>query len=202
MLFVIPWLDSVLVGTTDTDFDGDIDNPVVDATDRTYVLDALNSVFDLDLDESHIAGAYAGLRPLVKGKAGADRRPLPAAFRIRRRSLGDRYHRREADDVETDGRGRGRQDRGRSRCAALEDRAHQARDQRPPGPQPGPRPASGTIRAPRRHRAIAGPVVRRSGSQRPRRRGNDGNHGPVDVPVIRSWPQKRSTRPAPRWRCG
>ncbi len=71
MLFVIPWLDSVLVGTTDTDYTGDIDAPVVDADDRTYVLDALNSVFDLALDENHIAGAYAGLRPLVKGKAGA-----------------------------------------------------------------------------------------------------------------------------------
>lgn len=71
MLFVIPWLDSVLVGTTDTEYSGDIDAPAVDDGDRKYVLDALNSVFDLDLNDASIAGAYAGLRPLVKGKEGA-----------------------------------------------------------------------------------------------------------------------------------
>ena len=71
MLFVIPWLDSVLVGTTDTEYSGEIDSPTVDEGDRKYVLDALNSVFHLDLSEADIAGAYAGLRPLVKGKEGA-----------------------------------------------------------------------------------------------------------------------------------
>ena len=71
MLFVIPWLDSVLVGTTDTEYSGDIDAPAVEADDRKYVLDALNQVFDLDLGDASIAGAYAGLRPLVKGKEGA-----------------------------------------------------------------------------------------------------------------------------------
>jgi glycerol-3-phosphate dehydrogenase len=71
MLFVIPWLDSVLVGTTDTEFSGSIDSPTVDEGDRKYVLDALNSVFHLELTDTDIAGAYAGLRPLVKGKEGA-----------------------------------------------------------------------------------------------------------------------------------
>lgn len=71
MLFVIPWLDAVLVGTTDTTYDGPLDAPSVDATDRSYCLDAVNSAFGLSLTEQDIAGAYAGLRPLVAGKAGA-----------------------------------------------------------------------------------------------------------------------------------
>ena len=71
MLFVIPWLDAVLVGTTDTTYDGPLDAPSVEATDRAYCLDAVNSAFGLSLTEEHIAGAYAGLRPLVAGKAGA-----------------------------------------------------------------------------------------------------------------------------------
>lgn len=71
MLFVIPWLDSVLVGTTDTEYSGDIDSPAVDEGDRSYILEAMNAVFHLDLTEANIAGAYAGLRPLVKGKEGA-----------------------------------------------------------------------------------------------------------------------------------
>jgi glycerol-3-phosphate dehydrogenase len=70
-LFVIPWLDAVVVGTTDTPYVGDLDRPSVESSDRAYCLDALNAIFGLDLDDSDIAGAYAGLRPLIAGKAGA-----------------------------------------------------------------------------------------------------------------------------------
>ena len=71
MLFVIPWLDSVIVGTTDTAYEGDIDTPSVNADDRAYVLDAINSVFHLGLTEMDIAGAWAGLRPLIAGEKGS-----------------------------------------------------------------------------------------------------------------------------------
>ena len=71
MLFVIPWHDAVLVGTTDTSYAGDIDAPAVEPEDRDYCLSAVNSTFDVDLDEDDIAGAYAGLRPLIAARAGA-----------------------------------------------------------------------------------------------------------------------------------
>jgi glycerol-3-phosphate dehydrogenase len=71
MLFVIPWLDSVIVGTTDTTYTGDIDNPSVDTEDRRYVLDAIESVFHLGLTEADVAGAWAGLRPLIAGEKGS-----------------------------------------------------------------------------------------------------------------------------------
>ena len=71
MLFVIPWHDAVLVGTTDTAYEGDIDAPAVEPADRAYCLDALNSTFETSLTEQDVAGAYAGLRPLVAGRAGA-----------------------------------------------------------------------------------------------------------------------------------
>jgi len=70
MLFVIPWLGSVVIGTTDTTFHGEIDHPSVDDEDRRYCLDAVNSAFKLDLSPSDISGAYAGLRPLISGEAG------------------------------------------------------------------------------------------------------------------------------------
>jgi glycerol-3-phosphate dehydrogenase len=69
MLFVIPWLDAVLVGTTDTPYEGDVAAPAVDDDDRAYILDALNGAFDLELSPQHILGAFAGLRPLVDGQA-------------------------------------------------------------------------------------------------------------------------------------
>lgn len=71
MLFVIPWLDTVIVGTTDTIYEGDIDHPVVEAHDRQYCIDAVNSVFETSLTDSDVAGAWAGLRPLIAGEADA-----------------------------------------------------------------------------------------------------------------------------------
>ena len=71
MLFVIPWLDHVVVGTTDDLYTGSLDHPTVEASDRTYCIDALNSIFGLNLDEGDIAGAYAGLRPLIAGERDA-----------------------------------------------------------------------------------------------------------------------------------
>jgi len=70
-VFVIPWLDNVLVGTTDTPHEGSLDHPVVEPEDRAYCLDAINGSLGLDLDESDINGAYAGLRPLIAGRRGS-----------------------------------------------------------------------------------------------------------------------------------
>jgi glycerol-3-phosphate dehydrogenase len=71
MLFVIPWLDSVLVGTTDTHHEGSLDDPSVDAEDRAYCLDAVNTIFGTELGTVDVAGAYAGLRPLIAGERDA-----------------------------------------------------------------------------------------------------------------------------------
>jgi len=71
MLFVIPWLDAALVGTTDTAYEGPLDHPTVEEDDRDYVLDSLNKVFGLGLEAQDVAGAFAGLRPLIQGKAGS-----------------------------------------------------------------------------------------------------------------------------------
>ena len=70
-VFVIPWLDTVLVGTTDTPHEGTLDHPVVEPGDRDYCLDALNATFKLDLTERDITGAYAGLRPLIASRSGS-----------------------------------------------------------------------------------------------------------------------------------
>lgn len=70
-LFVIPWIDGVIVGTTDTTYEGNLDTPTVEPDDREYCLAALNAVFDVDLTTADIAGAWAGLRPLIAADRGA-----------------------------------------------------------------------------------------------------------------------------------
>jgi glycerol-3-phosphate dehydrogenase len=65
MIFSLPWYGRTLVGTTDNDFDGDIDHPRPAEADVEYLLNAVNEFFGTALAESDLVGAYAGVRPLI-----------------------------------------------------------------------------------------------------------------------------------------
>ena len=71
-IFVVPWGDQVYLGTTDTDYDGPIDDPQCTADDVSYILDAVNLFVTEPLTEADVVGTWAGLRPLVRG-AGSER---------------------------------------------------------------------------------------------------------------------------------
>ncbi|MDR0416884.1 MAG: glycerol-3-phosphate dehydrogenase/oxidase, partial [Propionibacteriaceae bacterium] len=63
--------DRVYVGTTDTPYDGDPDRVEPDERDVRYLLNVANhTIPDAHLDESHIIGSWAGLRPLVAPAPG------------------------------------------------------------------------------------------------------------------------------------
>jgi glycerol-3-phosphate dehydrogenase len=64
-IFVLPWLGQTLVGTTDNDYEGDLERVAPSPDDVTYLLDALSAFFATDLRPADIAGAYAGVRPLI-----------------------------------------------------------------------------------------------------------------------------------------
>jgi glycerol-3-phosphate dehydrogenase len=64
-IFALPWYGRVLVGTTDNDYEGDIDQVPPSGDDVSYLLDALNSYFELELGPDQLTGAYAGVRPLI-----------------------------------------------------------------------------------------------------------------------------------------
>jgi glycerol-3-phosphate dehydrogenase len=64
-IFALPWYGRTLVGTTDNDFDGDIDHPRPPADDVAYLLEAVNAFFGVSLSDSDLVGAYAGVRPLI-----------------------------------------------------------------------------------------------------------------------------------------
>lgn len=64
-IFVLPWYGRVLVGTTDNDYDGDIDHVRPGAGDVDYLLDAVNSYFGTEIGRADLTGAYAGVRPLI-----------------------------------------------------------------------------------------------------------------------------------------
>lgn len=64
-VFVVPWGDHVYVGTTDTDYDGPLDDPRCTAQDVEYLLGAVNAAVTEPVSESDVTGTWAGLRPLV-----------------------------------------------------------------------------------------------------------------------------------------
>lgn len=66
MAFAIPREDVCYIGTTDTIFEGHIDEPKVDLQDVYYILDAANSYFkDSSLTVDDVISSWAGLRPLI-----------------------------------------------------------------------------------------------------------------------------------------
>jgi glycerol-3-phosphate dehydrogenase len=71
-IFVVNWGDLTYAGTTDTDYDGPIDDPQCTPEDIEYVLKTLNYSLTTTITEADITGTWAGLRPLVKD-AGSER---------------------------------------------------------------------------------------------------------------------------------
>ncbi|MDO8391815.1 MAG: glycerol-3-phosphate dehydrogenase/oxidase [Actinomycetota bacterium] len=72
-LFVVPWGElpdgtfrHTYVGTTDTDYTGDVDDPQCTKDDIDYVLTALNRSITTGVTAADVTGVWAGLRPLVK----------------------------------------------------------------------------------------------------------------------------------------
>lgn len=65
-IFVIPWENITYLGTTDTDYEGDIDAPSCAMEDVEYLLKAANSSTSADVGLDDIVSAWSGLRPLVK----------------------------------------------------------------------------------------------------------------------------------------
>ena len=65
VLFIIPWGNEWLLGTTDTDYTGDREYPVADSADIDYILNEANKVLLPKIRREQILSTYAGLRPLV-----------------------------------------------------------------------------------------------------------------------------------------
>ncbi|MEH6408416.1 MAG: glycerol kinase GlpK, partial [Leeuwenhoekiella sp.] len=66
MIFAIPRGRITYVGTTDTNYSGNLDRVVATKADVDYLLDAVNNTFShLNLKEEDIESSWAGLRPLI-----------------------------------------------------------------------------------------------------------------------------------------
>ncbi len=73
-IFIIPWGDQTYLGTTDTDYEGPLDDPAVEPEDVEYILAAVNAVVSEPVSAGDVTGTWAGLRPLLM-QAGRKRPP-------------------------------------------------------------------------------------------------------------------------------
>ena len=65
-IFLIPWGDFALIGTTDTDYQDDLDNPAATLDDVEYLLGAVRHTFPgAQVERDDVISTFAGLRPLV-----------------------------------------------------------------------------------------------------------------------------------------
>jgi glycerol-3-phosphate dehydrogenase len=71
ILFAIPWGERTILGTTDTDYHGPLDDVTADAADISYVLQITNQFFpSARLTTADVISAWAGLRPLLANPNG------------------------------------------------------------------------------------------------------------------------------------
>ncbi|BBZ37763.1 glycerol-3-phosphate dehydrogenase/oxidase [Mycobacterium conspicuum] len=69
VMFVIPWGNHWIIGTTDTDWNLDLAHPAATKADIDYILGTVNTVLATPLTHADIDGVYAGLRPLLAGES-------------------------------------------------------------------------------------------------------------------------------------
>lgn len=71
VVFVVPWPDHWIIGTTDAPFDGPAARPTAAGWEVDRLLDTVNATMDVDLRRDDIVGTYAGLRPLIAPSDGS-----------------------------------------------------------------------------------------------------------------------------------
>ena len=91
-VFVVPWPGAdgtvggpgsvTYIGTTDTDYPGDLDDPQCTAEDVAYLLGAINHSVTEPIDESDVIGTWAGLRPLVRAATSSRTADLSRRHRV------------------------------------------------------------------------------------------------------------------------
>ncbi|MEZ6123160.1 MAG: glycerol-3-phosphate dehydrogenase/oxidase [Planctomycetaceae bacterium] len=70
VVFLIPWYNRTLLGTTDTDYHGDPNSVQVELQDVEYLLNVANDAVDVSWTRDDILGSFVGLRTL-QNQSGA-----------------------------------------------------------------------------------------------------------------------------------
>ncbi len=85
-LFVVPWENHTVVGTTDTLYDGDVDHPRASPADVEVLLAGLAEYFPAArITAADLTSVYSGLRPLLVSDGGGTTAKSARDYRIEER---------------------------------------------------------------------------------------------------------------------
>lgn len=71
VLFILPWAGRWLIGTTDTEYEGDLAEPEVGDEDIDYLIEQANRWLARPISRADVVTTYCGLRPLVAAEVAA-----------------------------------------------------------------------------------------------------------------------------------
>jgi glycerol-3-phosphate dehydrogenase len=64
VVFVMPWLDFTVIGTTDREYHGDPSQVAISEEEKLYLLDVANRHFRRTIHPEEVLGSWSGVRPL------------------------------------------------------------------------------------------------------------------------------------------
>ncbi|MEX1173016.1 MAG: glycerol-3-phosphate dehydrogenase/oxidase [Chloroflexota bacterium] len=71
IVFLVPWPDHWLIGTTDAPYDGPASRPAAAGWEVDKLLATVNATMDVRLTRDDVVGTFAGLRPLIAPSGGS-----------------------------------------------------------------------------------------------------------------------------------
>lgn len=82
VVFVIPYLGKYsLIGTTEVDYDGDLDSPQISPQEVDYLLSLVNLYFKKSVRRDSVVHSYSGVRPLIE-EEGKSAREVSRDYRF------------------------------------------------------------------------------------------------------------------------
>ena len=88
VLFIIPWESNWIVGTTDTPYQGDLDNPVTEMSEIDFILEQANRVLNPKISKKDILTTFSGIRPLVSNSTNPETTKISREHKVDHPNIG------------------------------------------------------------------------------------------------------------------
>ena len=82
ILFILPWYDWTLIGTTDIKVTKAVLEPIVSKDEIEFILESVSNISKYQIKNNDIRSSFAGLRPLVKNKSDTKSASLSRSHKI------------------------------------------------------------------------------------------------------------------------
>jgi glycerol-3-phosphate dehydrogenase len=82
VLFAVPWLDHVIIGTTDSIVDKPSFNPLATQNEINFILENIKNYLEVYPNKNDIKSVFVGLRPLVASNSNSKSKDLSRKHKI------------------------------------------------------------------------------------------------------------------------